>query len=147
MVVNDLSTISAWPDYERAAKELQLHAVVGYPLSHVERRLGAINVYSAERKEWSDDDLDVLGVFADMATAYMERTAELAETRELAKQLQGALDSRVLIEQAKGMLANEHHITVDEAFRRIRGHSQDHNLKLLTVCRLVVNDGLKIPEH
>ena len=43
-------------------------------------------------------------------------------------------------------VANEHHITVDEAFRRIRGHSQDNNLKLLAVCRLVVDDGLKIPE-
>jgi GAF domain-containing protein len=147
MVINDLGTISTWPDYKRTAKELQLHAVVGYPLRHREVRLGALDVYSAERKEWSDDDLDVLGVFADMATAYLVRLAELAESRDLAKQLQSALDSRVLIEQAKGMLANGHHIDVDEAFRRIRRYSQDHNLKLLAVCRLVVDDGLKIPEE
>jgi AmiR/NasT family two-component response regulator len=81
-----------------------------------------------------------------MATAYLVRLAELAESRDLAKQLQSALDSRVLIEQAKGMLASGHHIDVDEAFRRIRRYSQDHNLKLLAVCRLVVDDGLKIPE-
>lgn len=146
LVVNDLGTVSDWPEYREVARELQLCAVVGYPLSHEELRLGALNVYSAETREWTNDDLDVLGVFADMATAYLVRTAQLAETRELAKQLQGALDSRVVIEQAKGMLANQHGIKVDEAFRRLRRHSQEHNMKLLEVCRLVVNHGLPIPD-
>jgi GAF domain-containing protein len=145
VVINQIDAVSDWRDYGEVARQLQLTAVVGYPLIHEELRLGALNVY-AESRQWSNDDLDVLGVFADMATAYLVRTAELAETRELAKQLQGALDSRVLIEQAKGVLANEHGIEVEDAFRRIRRHSQNHNVKLLEVCRQVVNHGLKIPD-
>jgi GAF domain-containing protein len=145
VVINEIDEVSDWDEYSEVARQLQLTAVVGYPLSHQELRLGALNVY-AESRQWSKDDLDALGVFADMATAYLVRTAQLTETRELAKQLQGALDSRVLIEQAKGVLANEYGIGVDDAFRRIRRHSQHHNMKLLEVCRQVVNHGLKLPD-
>lgn len=120
--------------------------MVGYPLCAEEFRLGALNVYSGQPRDWSTDDLDVLGVFADMATAYLVRTAQLAETRELAKQLQVALDSRMLIEQAKGILANADGIDVEEAFLRLRRHSQNHNLTLVDVCRDVANKGLQIPE-
>jgi GAF domain-containing protein len=147
MVIDEIASISDWPEYGRVARELKLHAVIGYPLSYEDFRVGALNVYAAEPRRWSSDDLDVLGVFADMATAYLVRTAELAESRELGKQLQGALDSRVLIEQAKGMLANEHGIGVDEAFQRLRGFSQDNNVTLVDVCRGVVNHGLKIPRE
>jgi GAF domain-containing protein len=146
VIVEDIEEADYWPGYKEIATELGLRAAVGYPLSYNGARLGALNVYAAEPRKWKDDDIDVLGVFADMATAYLVRTAELAESRELANQLHGALDSRVLIEQAKGVLANEHGISVDEAFGRLRRHSQNRNMKLVEVCRQVVNDGLRIPE-
>lgn len=146
VIVEDIEEADHWPGYKEVATELGLGAAIGYPLSHNGARLGALNVYAAEPRKWKDDDIDVLGVFADMATAYLIRTAELAESRELANQLHGALDSRVLIEQAKGVLANEHGISVDEAFGRLRCQSQDRNMKLTEVCRQVVNEGLRIPE-
>ena len=143
--VADIEQVSDWPGYRETALGLGLRSVVGYPLSYGTTRLGALDVYAGDRRQWSEDDLDVLGVFADMATAYLVRNAELVETKDLARQLQGALDSRVMIEQAKGILANQYGITVDAAFERLRRHSQDNNIKLTDVCVAVVERGLKIP--
>lgn len=147
VVVPDIRDVEAWPAYKRLAAEFPHRAVVGYPLHHGNRALGAFNVYNAEVREWSEEDLDTLGVFADMATAYLVRTAELAEARQLAGQLQTALDSRVLIEQAKGMLAGERRISVDEAFDLLREHSRENNIRLVDVCQEVVNMGLRISDR
>lgn len=86
----------------------------------------------------------MIGVFADMATAYLIRDAELAETKEMAQQLQGALDSRVIIEQAKGVLANEHGISADQAFEGLRRYSQEENIKLHDVSLAVVERRLSL---
>ena len=146
VLIANIDDFEEWPAYKETATNLGLGAVVGLPLSYDSVRLGALNIYAAEPREWTDDDLDILTVFADMATAYLVRSSQLAESRELANQLQAALDSRVLIEQAKGILANEYRITVDDAFERLRRHSQNHNTKLIEVCRAVVERGMKIPE-
>jgi AmiR/NasT family two-component response regulator len=82
-----------------------------------------------------------------MATAYLVRTTELTQAQRLSEQLHHALDSRVLIEQAKGLLAGEHEITVDEAFERLRHHARLHNIRLATVCEAVVNQGLRISDQ
>lgn len=87
----------------------------------------------------------MIGVFADMATAYLLRASELFEARQLAGQLQAALDSRVVIEQAKGIIASEYGVSVDEAFEMLREHSRLTNVKLGEVCRAVVHMGLRIP--
>jgi GAF domain-containing protein len=144
MVVSDITSLDEWPDYKAVATELGMGAVVGFPLSYDSARLGALNIYAANPREWSDDDMDVLGVFGDMAAAYLVRTSQLAETRALARQLQEALDSRVLIEQAKGVLASQYGIGTDEAFERLRRHSQNHNQKLMDVARAVVDRGTRI---
>lgn len=68
-----------------------------------------------------------------------------AESRDLARQLEVALDSQVLIEQAKGVFANEYGISVDAAFERLRRYSQEKNIKLTDVCAAVVEQGLGIP--
>ncbi len=144
VVVSDLKG-SEWTGYATTAAQQGLRAVIGYPLSRRKVRLGAINVYDDGPRDWTDEDLDVVGVFADMATAYLVRVTELAETAELAVQLQGALDSRIVIEQAKGILANEYGIGVDEAFKLLRHHSRSQNIKLAQIADAVVNLGLRLP--
>jgi GAF domain-containing protein len=145
VAISDIQDVQDWAAYATTAEQLDLQAVVGYPMSYDSERLGALNIYHDQRRDWADEDLDIIGVFANMATAYLVRVTELAESRQLAKQLQEALDSRVVIEQAKGILAAEYQITVDEAFQRLRQHSQDNNLKLTEVCNAVVNMKLRFP--
>lgn len=145
MAISDIADRPEWPVYTDTADRVGLRAVVGFPLSYGGERLGAINVYNAESRLWNDDDLDVIGVFADMATAYLARTSELAEARQLAEQLQGALDSRVIVEQAKGIVANQHDVTVDEAFQMLRSHSRSNRIRLSDLADAVVNMGLRLP--
>lgn len=147
VVIGDIRQNGQWPQYVEAADRLGLRAVVGYPLQYKDTRLGALNLYDAETRHWTDEDLDVLGVFADMATAYLVRTSELVEARQLASQLQGALDSRILIEQAKGLVAGDHGISPDQAFTLLRDHSRNHRIKLADVCNAVVNMALRIPKE
>ena len=63
----------------------------------------------------------------------------------LAEQLQGALNSRILIEQAKGVLAERNGLDVDQAFTVIRAHARQHGLTLAAVAIAVINDGIRIP--
>jgi GAF domain-containing protein len=145
VVVSDISARSEWTTYVETARRLGLSAVVGFPLAHGDASVGAMNIYSFQPREWSEDDLDILQVIADMATAYLSRTSELAETKQLADQLQRALNSRIVIEQAKGIVASQKGITVDEAFQLIRAHSRTTRSRLSDVASSVVK-GLRLPE-
>jgi GAF domain-containing protein len=145
--VSDINAHPEWPAYRVRAEELQLRSVVGFPLVNDGHGLGALNVYNADPRDWTEDDLDVLGVLADMATAFLVRVSAMLEARQLADQLQRALDSRVVIEQAKGMLAGEHGISLDDAFTRLRNQSRRTNVKLTEICQAVVHMGLRIPDE
>lgn len=145
VLVDDIAALDRWPDYRAAAGRLGLGAVVGYPLSYDGIWFGALNLYAATPRTWPEEDIDTIKVFADMATAYLIRNSRLAEAEVVMGQLQSALDSRVIIEQAKGVLANEHGITTDRAFAAIRRFSQNNNIQLSEVARSVVDDGLKVP--
>jgi GAF domain-containing protein len=143
--VSNVGDHPEWPIYSARAEQLHLHAVVGFPLVNDGRGLGALNVYNGEPREWTNDDLDVLGVLADMAAAFLVRVSAMLEARQLVDQLQVALDSRVIIEQAKGILAGEHRITLDAAFGRLRNQSRSTNVKLTDLCTAVVHMGLRLP--
>ncbi len=82
VALDSIENAAEWSAYKDAARRLGLKAVVGFPLGYENTRLGALNIYAAEERQWSDDDMDVLGVFADMATAYLVRDTELAESRD-----------------------------------------------------------------
>ena len=77
-----------------------------------------------------------------MATIGLLQTRTMEEARALAEQLQGALDSRVIIEQAKGMLAEHASIDLDAAFRFLRGYARSHNEYLSDVARALVDGAL-----
>lgn len=76
--------------------------------------------------------------------ALTRETAAHAQTRRTADQLQQALTSRVLVEQAKGMIAARSGISVDQAFARLRRHATDHGARLHDVARAVVELGLSV---
>jgi GAF domain-containing protein len=105
--------------------------------------LGALNLYHHARREWSDEDVGTATLLAAVATAYVANAARLDQFRQTTEQLQEALNSRVVIEQAKGVLAGERKISVDEAFKRLRGHARRHQTSLRAVAEAVVNIGLR----
>lgn len=144
VVVADLrAELHRWPALAGAAAEEGVVAVAGIPMHLNGVRLGALNLYDDRPRSWSAGDLDVAEVLAAMATAYVANAARLDQARHTAEQLQAALTSRVVIEQAKGLLAGERHISVDEAFSVLRSHARSNQASLRAVADAVVNLGLR----
>jgi AmiR/NasT family two-component response regulator len=94
-------------------------------------------------REWSETDIQVTQVLTDMAASYVVNATDLAQSLLVTGQLREALETRVIIEQAKGVLAAELGCSVDEAFGVLRDHSRSHNASLRSVAHGVVHLGLR----
>lgn len=132
-----------WPDWCEKASELGVRAVLGIPLTTNGQALGAMNIYSLRERDWQASEVRVARVLCDMASSYVVNASELDQARRTAEQLQQALDSRIIIEQAKGVIANEQRITVEEAFVILRDHSRQQGASLRAVSQAVVELGLR----
>jgi len=106
--------------------------------------IGALNLYSSQPRDWSDEDIAVAGVLAGVATSYVVNASKLRQQEQLSEQLQHALESRVVIEQAKGITAQQNSVTVDQAYRLMRGHARNNNASLRTVAEAIVAVGLTV---
>lgn len=133
-----------WPIYTDCALGQGVLAVAAIPMCLNTQAIGALTVYSTTARRWSDDDLTASRVLADIATSYLINAAELAESHRTSQQLQQALDTRIVIEQAKGAIASQRQVPVDEAFEILRGHARNHNASLRSVATAVVDVGLKL---
>jgi AmiR/NasT family two-component response regulator len=83
---------------------------------------------------------------ADVATIGLVQERAVREATQLAEQLQKALDSRVVIEQAKGVLAERSQIGLDRAFDRLRTYARAHSLLITQAARRVIDDGLTLED-
>ncbi|MBF6241033.1 GAF and ANTAR domain-containing protein [Nocardia otitidiscaviarum] len=136
--------LERWPEYAAAALQHGVAAVAGVPMRLNGISVGTIDLYSSEVRDWASEDLEVAQVFADMATGYVVNADKRRQTQQLTEQLQQALASRVVIEQAKGIIANAAGITPDEAFERIRRYARDHQARLYAVVHAIVDAGLRL---
>lgn len=131
-----------WPDYVAAATDAGIGAVAAVPMRNG-TKIGAVDLYRYSPHEWSDVEIKTAAVFCDIATAYVLNAAEIERHKRTSDQLQGALSSRVVIEQAKGIIACQRAITVDQAFVVLRKHARDHQTSLRAVATAVVQLGLR----
>ncbi|MEW6470979.1 MAG: GAF and ANTAR domain-containing protein [Actinomycetota bacterium] len=134
-----------WPEWSAEAKRHGVEAVLGIPLQVDGRTIGAMNVYASEPRRWRDADVRAARVLGDMAASYVANASDLEQSRRTTEQLREALESRIIIEQAKGMLASEYRISVDQAFVVLRDHSRRHGASLRGVAEAVVTLGLRPP--
>lgn len=144
-VLDDLSQYAErWPAYCRTAEELGMTSVAGIPLQLSGNLVGAVNLYSTRRRPWPPDDLVAAQVLADMVTAFLVNASKLRQQEQLAEQLQQALDSRTVIEQAKGVVAESKRVSIDEAFEVIRRHARTHHVTVRAVSEAIVGLGLRL---
>lgn len=129
--------------YRAKAEQVGLNAVLGIPLTVGEQRLGALNVYYADSRTWTAEDLESAEVLANVAASYILHASRLEQAQRVNEQLQHALTSRIMIEQAKGLLAGEYGVSVDSAFDVLRGHARHNNATLHSVADAVVLLGLR----
>jgi GAF domain-containing protein len=143
--VTDVRQESArWPEFSATASRLSVAGVAGIPMRLADEIIGALNLYARGPREWSDEDIAVAGVLADVATSYVVNASKLRQQEQLSEQLQHALESRIVIEQAKGITAQQNSVTINEAYQRIRGHARNNNASLRTVAEAIVAVGLRV---
>lgn len=144
VAVPDLDEVEgSWPRWTVEAKARGVRAVLGVPLRVRDEALGAMNIYSTEAREWSDSDVRCAQVLSDMAASYVVNASDLEQSRRTTEQLREALESRVIIEQAKGMLATEMQISIDNAFVVLRDHARRNSASMRSVAHAVVHLGLR----
>ncbi len=133
----------AWPRWRIEARQRDVRAVLGLPLRVRAEALGAVDVYSTRPREWDEAEVTAAQVLTVMAASYVVNASALADSRRTSEQLREALASRVVIEQAKGVLANHLGCTVDQAFHVLREHAPRNSANLRTVAHAVVHLGLR----
>ena len=133
-----------WPRFVPAALRAGFSSVNAIPMRHRGVTIGGLNLFGAEVGSMTDPELAAARAFADVATiAILQHRANI-DAKVLNDQLTLALNSRITLEQAKGMLAERAGIDIDTAFTRLRQHARDHNLRLVDVAQSVLAGTLSI---
>jgi GAF domain-containing protein len=134
-----------WPRFAPHAHDGGFVAVSAVPLRLRGQAVGALNLFSSRAGALDDDDLAVAQAMADIATIGILQARLIRDQSVLTAQLETALQSRVLIEQAKGIVAERDRISVDDAFLQIRRFSRNTNRLLSDTARGIV-DGTLVTE-
>jgi len=135
-----------WPRFAEAAEATGYVSVHALPLRLRSTVIGALNLFCADPGSLTDADIRTGQALADIATIGILAQRNLQQAELLTTQLQIALNSRVIIEQAKGVLAESHRITVDQGFALLREYSRNHNRLLSEVARDVANRSPAVSE-
>lgn len=133
-----------WPAYCAAAEKLGLTSVAAIPMGLGGTRIGAVNLYAEGRRDWLAEELAAARVMTDLATGSLINASKLREQEQLNEQLLRTLESRSIIEQAKGAVAATHDLDVDQAFHLIRSHARSHNVSVRSVAEAIVKLKLTI---
>ncbi len=145
VVVADLRAVAErWPRLVAQATAAGVHGVMGIPMIVNGDSIGALNVYEKEAELFDEEQVSTARILADVATGYIVNVRDLDRARELAAQLQQALNSRVLIEQAKGFLAAALSVNVDTAFDILRSYSRNRGVNIHHVAAQVVDGTLQL---
>jgi GAF domain-containing protein len=138
---------SRWPLFAPHATEAGFRSVHAFPLRLRAEVIGALNVFGATGGgRLEAEDMPLVQALADMAAIGLLQERAIRQGRVLTEQLQGALNSRVVIEQAKGAIAQLRGVSVDEAFALIRAFARSHNRRLGEVAQSIIVDVHSIPE-
>ena len=129
---------SRWPQFSREALSAGFRSVAALPMRLREDTIGALNLFRSEPGPLLAVDRMVAQALADVATIGILQERGSRRREVLAQQLQQALTSRIVIEQAKGVIAERLGVHVDEAFERMRGYARSHGEQLSEVARRVV---------
>ncbi len=131
-----------WPSFAAAAIEAGFRSALALPLRLREVTIGALNLLSTTGTPLAEADIIVARAFADLAALSIIQHQAAAEAQLLNEQLSGALISRVVIEQAKGVISERASVDLAEAFSRLRAYARNRNLRLTEVAQAAIDGTL-----
>ncbi|NQX11776.1 GAF and ANTAR domain-containing protein [Microbacteriaceae bacterium VKM Ac-2855] len=144
VVPDAASVVGSWSDYSELSSRLGLTTAYCVPMRLRSRIIGSLNLFGAESDAIHEDDAAAARALADVATIGILHQRAIAESDLIRLQLQRALDSRIVIEQAKGVIAFTHRVDVEQAFAILRGHARSTSTPLTTVAEQVVRFDLEL---
>jgi transcriptional regulator with GAF, ATPase, and Fis domain len=143
VLVEDLKeSCERWPQIARRAGQMGYRGAFAFPLRSRDQAIGALNLFRAETGSLSVTDIDAAQGLADVTAIIILHGRRVVAAEQLVGQLQTALDSRVVIEQAKGIIAESLDLDVDTAFGLIRRYARDNNRRLREVAGALVDGEL-----
>jgi GAF domain-containing protein len=149
--VDDLSQqTESWPQFAAAATAAGFAAVHALPLRLRDNILGTLGLFGARTGPLSDDDLNLAQALAHVASIALVADTAATDKAAINHQLQTALNSRVVLEQAKGILAQLGDLDMDQSFAVLRRYARDHNERLSDVAQSVVSravSGRELLDH
>lgn len=123
-----------WPVFAPAAMSAGFGSVHAVPMRAHGKAIGALNLFRSNAGRLAEPDVPVSQGLADVAAIGLLNERQSRESHDTVSQLQRALQSRVVIEQAKGLLAERLQLSMDEAFARLRGYAREHSHRLSQVA-------------
>ncbi|WP_430502948.1 GAF and ANTAR domain-containing protein [Micromonospora trifolii] len=145
--VPDLAAEDRWPDWAERGRKAGLGSSVSVGMPIQEAVVGALNVYARTPHAFDDDTVAVLETFAAYAAVALANAQLYESTANLARQMQDAMASRAVIEQAKGIIMAERRCTSNEAFNILAKVSQDSNRKLRDVAQTLADRAAGKPQR
>jgi GAF domain-containing protein len=139
LLVEDMSTDPRWPDYAPRAIERGVRSSMSTPLPYQGATIGALNVYATEPAAFDSEDVAVAEEIASYVAVAVANADAHAEARLVGEQMRAAMESRSVIDMAKGMLMAQHGCTAEEAFTILSHASQRSNRKLRDIARAMVD--------
>jgi GAF domain-containing protein len=135
---DDLGHEQRWPAFSPAAAAGGLQAVLASPIPYSHPAVGVVAVFAGQAHAWTEAEREAIVAFTELVALLILNAMEARDRGRLAGELQVALHSRVVIEQAKGVLVGRHAITTRQAFERLRRQARDQRRPLSEVARGVV---------
>ena len=133
---------NCWPRFSAVAVAAGFRSVQSLPMRLRGTVIGALNLFRFEPGEMKRIDVDAAQAFADLATIAILQHRAAVEAKALNEQLKQALNSRIVIEQAKGMVAERENLDMEQAFALLRNHARNHNLRLVDVAGAIIRGTL-----
>jgi GAF domain-containing protein len=143
--VADLPAAGRWPGFAAAAAEVGFAAVHAVPMRLRTEVIGALNLFDTSPGALDEGRLRLGQALADVSTIGLLQQRAIQRRDTLTEQLQTALNSRILIEQAKGVLAERLQVDIAEAFTLLRGYARSGNRRLSELAQAIVDGTEQVP--
>jgi GAF domain-containing protein len=140
VTIDDIAAQAArWRAFQSSALSQGFRSLHAVPMRLRSRTLGSLSLFSQATGAFSAEDAAITQAFADMATIALLQERAARESALINEQLQQALNSRVLIEQAKGMIAHTSNVDMNAAFALLRGYARSHNQTVYETAGKIIN--------